>query len=103
MGPLPAGLTQFEELFKRFIQLSVGLSFVILVVVLVWAGIRYLTSGGEAKALQAATQTITWGLLGILFLIIAWLILQLIAAFTGRPDLLQFNLKVLCTPGILGC
>jgi len=94
MGPLPAGINELESLYKYFIQIIVGLSFVALVVVLVWAGIRFLTSGGEAKAIQAAGQTITWALLGILFLIIAWLILLLIKAFTG-VDVTIFNVKVL--------
>lgn len=79
----PADVTQLEELFQRIIQISVGLAFVALVVVLVWAGIKFLTSGGEPKALQGASQTVTWSLLGMLFLVIAWLVLQLIQAFTG--------------------
>ncbi len=99
---LPAGLNEIEKLFSRIIGLSVPLAFVALTVVLVWAGIKYLTSGGDAKSLQSATQTVTWGLLGILFLALAWLILQLISNFTG-VDLTSFDTKSLCVPGILGC
>ena len=80
---MPAGVTQLEELFKRIVQISVGLAFVALVVVLVMAGIKFLTSGGEPKALQGASQTVTWALLGMLFLVIAWLVLLLIKEFTG--------------------
>lgn len=98
----PAGLTQLEELFKRLINISVSLAFVALVVVLVWAGIKYLTSGGEPKAIQSASQTVTWALLGLLFMIISWLVLQLIQAFTG-VQVTVFDLKVLCIPAIPGC
>lgn len=83
LGPNPAGVTQLQQLIQRAINLSVGLAFIILTLMLVWAGIRYLTSGGEAKALSSASGTITWALLGMLFLILAWLILRLIYAFTG--------------------
>ena len=98
----PAGLTQLQSLFERIIEIFVPLSFVALLVVLVFAGIKFLTSGGEPKALQGASQTVTWALLGMLFLVIAWLILQLIQAFTGAPVTI-FNIKVLCLPGIKGC
>ncbi len=91
-----AGLTQIENLFRQIINLSVAAAFVALVVVLVWAGIRFLTSGGDAKALQSAGMTITWALLGMLFLVIAWLVLQLIAAFTGLDVLKTFDMRTLC-------
>lgn len=91
----PSGLTQIENLFKKLVQISVSLAFVALFVVLLWAGIKYLTSGGEPKALQSTSQTVTWALLGMLFLIIAWLILLLIEAFTG-VQVTNFTVKLLC-------
>lgn len=83
MGPGPAGVLQLQELFTRIINLSVGIAFIALLIVLAWASIKFLTSGGDAKAIGQASQAITWGLLGILFLVLVWLILQLIKAFTG--------------------
>lgn len=85
LGPNPAGLPQLQQLFTRIINLSVGASFIVLTIVLFYAGIRFLTSGGDQKSIKAAADTITWGLLGILFLVLAWLILKLIEAFTGVP------------------
>jgi hypothetical protein len=102
-GPSPAGLTQIENTFKRFITVSVGLAFIALLVILVTASIKILTSGGDPKKLSSAKDAIVWGLLGIVFLAIAWLILQLVAAFTGLDYLKVFNVKTLCVPGIVGC
>ncbi len=82
-NPGPAGVIQLQELLQRLINISVAIAFIALTVVLLYAGIRYLTSGGEVKSMAAASQAITWGLLGILFLSLAWLILLLIQAFTG--------------------
>ncbi len=79
----PAGIVQINELVRRIVNLSIGAAFIALTVVLIIAGIKYLTSGGEPKPLQSANSTITWALLGIVFLVIAWLILRLIEAFTG--------------------
>ncbi|MCL5784434.1 MAG: pilin [Patescibacteria group bacterium] len=84
-GPGPAGLQQLQELIQRLINLSVGLAVIALTVMLVVGGIKYLTSGGEPKAISSANSTLTWALLGFLFLILAWLVLKLIEAFTGVP------------------
>lgn len=79
----PAGLPQLQSLIDRFISISVPLAFVVLVIMLSIAGFKYLTSGGDPKGLGSASGTITWALLGMLFLVIIWLVLQLIQAFTG--------------------
>lgn len=93
-----AGLQQIEDVFRNVISAVVGLAFIISLVMLVLAGIKYLTSGGEPKAIQAAHQTVTWALLGILFMAIAWIVLQLIHTFTGI-DVTIFNIKALCNVG----
>lgn len=97
-GPCPAGLSEIEDTVGNVISVIVGLGFIAMLVMLVFAGIKYLTSGGEPKALQAAHSTLSWAILGIFFLAIAWLILQLVAAFTGI-DITIFNIKILCKEG----
>jgi len=89
-----AGLKQIEDVFKNVISTVVGLAFIVSLVMLVFAGIKYLTSSGEPKAIQAAHLTVTWALLGILFMAIAWLILQLIENFTG-VQVTIFDIKAL--------
>lgn len=82
-NPGPAGVLQLQELILRIINLSVALAFITMTVILLWGAIQYLTSGGEAAQIKKASATITWAILGILFLALAWLILLLIQAFTG--------------------
>lgn len=94
MNPPPAGLQQIEDLFKNLISVIVGIGFIALLVMLVWAGFKYLTSGGDQKNIQAAHQVVTWAFLGIFLMALAWLILQLIKNFTGI-DVTIFNTKVL--------
>ncbi|MBI2596651.1 hypothetical protein HYW41_00660 [Candidatus Daviesbacteria bacterium] len=93
-GPCPAGIGEFEQIFSKIITVIVGLAFVVMLVMLIWGGIKYLTSGGEPKAIQSAHYTVTWALLGVLFMAVAWLILQLIRIFTGI-DVTIFNIRVL--------
>ncbi len=94
MNPNAAGLQQIEDIFGNLVSVIVGLGFVAMLVMLIMAGIKYLISGGEPKAVQAAHNTVTWALLGVVFMAIAWLILQLIHVFTGI-DVTIFNIKVL--------
>ena len=91
----PAGANELTTLLGTVIGLLVPIAFIILVILLAFAGFKYITSGGDSKGLQSAHSTITWALLGILFLIIAWLIFRLIEAFTG------VNVTVFCV-GIPG-
>lgn len=95
LGPGPAGITQLQDLITRLINLAVPAAFFVMTIVIVAATIKFLTSGGEAKTISSASLTITWALLGILFLVLAALILRLIEAFTGVP-VTQFSL---CFPG----
>lgn len=94
LGPDAAGLTQVESIFRNVISVIVGLGFIVLLVMLVFAGFKYLMSGGEPKAIQSAHQTVTWALLGMIFMALAWLILLLIKAFTG-VDVTTFNVQTL--------
>jgi hypothetical protein len=81
----PAGPQQLVNMFTRIINLAAEAAFTVLLIMLVYAGIKFLTSGGDPKAIGAASSTITWALLGILFMAIGWLLLKLIESFTGIP------------------
>src|SRR5258708_34727882 len=82
-SPAEAGPTQFIKLILRIINISVGLAFMVMTVMFVWAAIKFITSEGDQKKLASARQTITWAILGIFFMGLAWLILVLIERFTG--------------------
>lgn len=95
---MAAGLDEIQQVFSSVVSVVVGLAFIAMLFLLITGGFKYLTSGGEPKALQNAHQTVTWALLGIFFMAVAWLLLQLIHAFTGI-DVTIFNVKALCGNG----
>lgn len=101
-GECPAGPQQLEDLFTNIVSSAVYLAFIALFIMLIVAGIKYLTSGGEQKAIASAHQTATWAIIGLLFLAISWIVLQLLAVFTGMDYLTAFNAKTLCTIGGVG-
>lgn len=89
-----AGPQQIEELFANIISAAVGLGFIALFVMLIVAGVKYLTSGGDQKAVASAHQTATWAIMGVLLLAVSWITLQLVEQFTGVPVTI-FNIKKL--------
>jgi TRAP-type C4-dicarboxylate transport system permease small subunit len=80
-----AGVVQIQQLIQRITNIVVDLAFVTVLIVLFWGGIKYLASGGDPKNIEEANRIVTWALLGIVFLALAFLILRLVEAFTGVP------------------
>jgi len=87
--PPAAGIRQVQDMTQRLIGVSVGLAFFFMTAYLVWSGIKFITSGGESKAIADAWRVFTWAIMGILFLILGWLTLVLIRNFTGA-DVTKF-------------
>jgi chromate transport protein ChrA len=80
---MPAGVKELQDLITRFISLSVGLAFLALTIMIMVSAFKFLTSGGDPKAVQSARNTLTYAVIGIVFMVGAWLGLRLIEAFTG--------------------
>ena len=76
-------LCELEDVLANIIQVSVSLAAIALFVMLVFGGIRYLTSGGDPKSTQQAKSTLTYAIAGFALLIVAWFVLLFIEIFTG--------------------
>jgi hypothetical protein len=63
-------------------------------VMLIIGAFLYLTSGGNTKGTEAAKQTITYAIIGILVALMAYFIIAFIAGFTGVGSILRFNLNI---------
>ncbi len=78
-----ATIKGFEIVFEKILNVVVELAVVVLFVLLVIGGFKFLTSGGDPKATESAKNTLTYALLGLVLLIGIWLILNFIEYFTG--------------------
>lgn len=56
---------------------------IVLFVMFIIGGFKYLTSGGDAKAVEAAKKTLTYAIAGLVVLVLAVIILDLIHIITG--------------------
>lgn len=73
----------FEVVFSRILSIVLSLSVLALFVMLVVGGFKYLTSAGDQKKTASAQQTMTYAILGIVLMAVAFLIFKIIEAFTG--------------------
>ena len=85
----PDGL---EAVFSSVLNAALALGGIALFIMLLVGGIKYITAGGDSKAAASAQQTLTWAILGLVFLAMAYLILRLIANFTGVQGILNFQI-----------
>ncbi|OGM59165.1 hypothetical protein A3A75_03020 [Candidatus Woesebacteria bacterium RIFCSPLOWO2_01_FULL_39_10] len=58
---------------------------------LVWGGVRYITSGGDKAQTEAARGQITAALVGLVIVFAAWAIINLVNIFFG-VNILQLNI-----------
>ena len=90
--PCPNYLCDLNPIIANVLRVSVSLAGIALFAMLVFAGFRYLTSGGDPKGLEQAKGTLTYAIAGIALLVLAWLALLFVQEFTGIPTLLSFGL-----------
>lgn len=88
-GGGPATIKDLEVVFARIVSVIASFAGIAALAMLIIGGFRYLTSGGDPKATEAARNTMTYAILGIVLLIGSWLILVLLKNFTGI-DLTRF-------------
>lgn len=86
-----ATLQGLECIFSNTISVALALAGIVLFVMFLIGGFRFITSSGDPKALEAAKGTLTHAVLGLVVVILAFLILQLIANITGVTGILNFQ------------
>jgi hypothetical protein len=82
-----------EPLLTNAIKAIMALAGVALLVMMIVGGYSFLFAGGDQKKLEKAKGTITAAIIGIVIIVLAYLILKLIYAFTG-VDVTQFNVVI---------
>jgi len=80
-----ATIQALECVILKFFHVIVLLAGLAVFVMLLISGFKYLTSGGNPKAVESARNTITYAILGLALIIGIWFVLQFIETFTGMP------------------
>lgn len=83
MGAAPAQLSGLETVFESVVTSLLALGGIVLFLMLLSGGFKYLTSGGDPKATEGAQKTLTYAIGGLVMLAGSYIILRIIADFTG--------------------
>lgn len=93
MGTGPAQLSQLEDVFSKVVTSLLSLGAIVLFLMLLSGGFKYLTSGGDPKAAEGAQKTLTYAIGGLVLLAGAYIILMIVGQVTGTTELIT-NFKV---------
>ncbi|MBL7150717.1 hypothetical protein ISS86_02195 [Candidatus Microgenomates bacterium] len=80
--------TEVEDLgplLTDIISASISISFILVLIYLIWSGIQWLTSGGEKTAVAAARERMTAAFIGLMIVLSAWAIFILVQYLFGVP------------------
>lgn len=88
---MPAQLSQLDDVFKNLVSALLALGGIVLFLMLLSGGFKYLTSGGDPKATEGAKNTLTYAIGGLVLLAGSYLILRIISDFTGA-DVTNFSI-----------
>jgi len=87
----PATIQDLEIIFGNVVKVALGFAGIVLFVLLIVGGMKYITSGGDPKAVEGAQKTITYAIAGLILILLSFLILVLIKQITG-VDVTQFKI-----------
>jgi len=78
-----ATIKGFECVVMAILNIAVRVAGIAAFLMLIISGFRYLTSGSNPTAKEAAQKTFTYAILGLALLLGGWLVLVFIKEFTG--------------------
>lgn len=82
-GDKPAEFKDLETVFANILNILVAFAGVAVFVMFIMGGYRLMFSGGDPQKAGQAKATLTWAVIGLVFLLGTWLILRFIEQFTG--------------------
>ncbi len=92
MNAAPLPLTGLQDIFSNVISLAIGFAGIVFFIMFIVGGFSYLTAGGNPQAVEGARKTLTYAIMGLVFIALAFLILTIISNFTGVKGILNFQI-----------
>lgn len=76
-------LTCIPYVFQNLINWAMILAGVVAVFLIIVSGYKFISSGGDAKQVEGARQTLTYAIIGLLIVFLSFFIINIIAGVTG--------------------
>lgn len=87
--------SSFGSLVGNVITLLFILAVIIALAFLIWGGIKWILSGGDKSAVEAARNTIVAAVVGLVIVFLAYFILNLVLTFFLGESISSFTLPTL--------
>lgn len=84
IGP---NLKELGPLIARLINYLLGIVGGISIILIIVGGIRFIAAGGDEKATAAAKQTVTFAIVGLVIVLLAVLMVNILGGLLGVKDL----------------
>lgn len=88
-----ATISDLGFLFERVVGYILGFAGIVLFILLLLGGFKYITSGGDPKAVEGAKKTLTYAIGGLVVILLSFLILVIIEDLTGAK-VTNFNIML---------
>ena len=73
----------FEYIFNNIVSVIFPLAGIVLFIILLMGGLKFITAGGEPPKIEEARKTLTFAIAGIVLIALSFLILKVIQEITG--------------------
>ena len=92
-GNVPDSFDSVGGVVGRIFGAAITIAAIVAFVFLIWGGIQWITSGGDKTGLENARNRITNAIIGLVIVVAAWAIFQLvqIVFFGGESTLLKLG------------
>jgi Type IV secretion system pilin len=86
-----ATLRCLPYVFQNIVKAALIFAGAVAVFLIIYAGIRFATSGGDPKNVSSARQIMTYAIIGLVIVLSSFGIMAFIAYETNQPCLTQFT------------
>lgn len=88
-------------LFANLIYWLIILSGTVAVFLILFGGIKFLTSSGDQQKVESAKKTITWAIIGLVVVLLSFMIVNIVADITGVNCISKFGFTSCSRTGTL--
>lgn len=97
LGTNQTGLSFFQTFIPRAISFAFVVGVIIFFFMLIFGGIKWISSGGDKQALEGARGTVTSAIIGLVILFATFAVIQLLGTFFGIK-ILELTIPTLVGP-----
>ncbi len=80
---IPAPLSCTTYFISNIVSAAVPLAGVAAIILIIWSGIKFLTSGGDPLKVEGAKKTLTWAVVGLVIVLMAFVIFKIFSLVSG--------------------